>query len=115
MATETKLVSEEYPEPHARYLVKREATGPFVATPCYGMHAPWWVPLVADLYQPGGVVFPMEPTDRFSLWPEADERKLREAVKWVLEDYHFKPPWAWGSNWDIIGRWMERLESAMNL
>ena len=30
--------------PHARYLVQRQRFQ-FVATPCYGMHAPWWVPM----------------------------------------------------------------------
>ena len=36
------LVSEANPEPHARYLVRRGSKW-FTATPCYGMHAPWWV------------------------------------------------------------------------
>lgn len=36
------LNTTKYPEPHAKYLVKRDGWI-FVATPCYGMHAPWWV------------------------------------------------------------------------
>ena len=36
-------VSEQHPAPHAKYLVRRDRWR-FVATPCYGMHAPWWVP-----------------------------------------------------------------------
>lgn len=36
------LVSEKYPPPHEKYIVQR---GSFIytATPCYGMHNPWWV------------------------------------------------------------------------
>lgn len=37
----TKLVDAN-PEPHARYLVRRADTI-YTATPCYGMHEPWWV------------------------------------------------------------------------
>lgn len=36
-------ISEAHPKPHARYLVRREEYV-FTATPCYGMHSPWWVP-----------------------------------------------------------------------
>lgn len=35
--------SDRKPEPHRRYLVLRSGRW-FVATPCYGMHSPWWVP-----------------------------------------------------------------------
>lgn len=39
-------VTDSYPPPHAKYTVKRGDYAPiyFVATPCYGMHSPWWVP-----------------------------------------------------------------------
>lgn len=37
-------VSEKQPEPHCRYLVQRDQRQ-FVGTPCYGLHAPWWVPM----------------------------------------------------------------------
>lgn len=30
------------PPPHQKYLVKRDGHF-FIATPCYGMHHPWWV------------------------------------------------------------------------
>ncbi len=37
-------VSEQQPPPHCRYMVQRgDCT--FVATPCYGLHLPWWVPM----------------------------------------------------------------------
>jgi hypothetical protein len=32
----------QYPPPHRRYVVKREHWSA-IATPCYGMHEPWWV------------------------------------------------------------------------
>lgn len=34
------------PEPHKRYLVNRGGRL-FVAIPCYGLHAPWWVATTA--------------------------------------------------------------------
>ncbi len=34
-----------YPPPHNKYLVQR-GHYLFVATPCYGMHSPWWVPMI---------------------------------------------------------------------
>ena len=40
-------VEGKYPPPHARYLVQRGRLY-FVATPCYGMHKPWWVAQTAD-------------------------------------------------------------------
>lgn len=41
--SETTKVKDAHPRPHARYTVRRDGNW-FVATPCYGMHAPWWVP-----------------------------------------------------------------------
>jgi len=35
-------LAERHPAPHAKYLVCREGKL-FTATPCYGMHTPWWV------------------------------------------------------------------------
>ena len=37
-------VKNEMPPKHARYRIWRDGVGEFVATPCYGMHEPWWVP-----------------------------------------------------------------------
>lgn len=37
-------VADKQPRPHARYLVRRDGAT-HTATPCYGMHAPWWVPM----------------------------------------------------------------------
>ena len=40
--TASGVLPKAYPPRHARYLLKRgEFT--FTATPCYGMHEPWWV------------------------------------------------------------------------
>lgn len=52
----------KYPPPHARYLVERDHRH-FVATSCYGMHAPWWGAMTAT-----GEVEPVEmwPTDRWA-------------------------------------------------
>lgn len=36
------VLPESYPPPHARYLLERDGVT-FTATPCYGMHEPWWV------------------------------------------------------------------------
>jgi hypothetical protein len=36
-----------HPPPHAKYIVRR-GLAHFIATPCYGMHAPWWVPSNPD-------------------------------------------------------------------
>lgn len=35
-------IAEAHPHPHQRYVVVRGAFV-FTATPCYGMHQPWWV------------------------------------------------------------------------
>ena len=37
-----KLCRNEHPKPHAKYAVIR-GDCVFTATPCYGMHEPWWV------------------------------------------------------------------------
>lgn len=37
-------VSEVFPPTHTRYVVRRSGCF-FTATPCYGMHSPWWVVL----------------------------------------------------------------------
>lgn len=54
-------VADAYPPPHAKYMAQRK--GYIVtATPCYGMHSPWWVVMTME-----GEVEPvnMETTD---LW-----------------------------------------------
>ncbi|MBX3704011.1 MAG: hypothetical protein KF822_09575 [Steroidobacteraceae bacterium] len=58
---EAVAFSERNPPPHTRYLVFRGGSA-FTATPCYGMHAPWWVCNTAS-----GEVEPVdiEPTDRW--------------------------------------------------
>lgn len=39
------FVKDAHPKPHAKYLVRRNGYV-HTATPCYGMHAPWWVPIL---------------------------------------------------------------------
>lgn len=65
--------SDKKPPPHARYEVRRAETGPFVATPCYGMHTPWWVPITVDLYKPGAFVIGMDSADEWRPWKRADD------------------------------------------
>lgn len=46
MATDTKTewtrIETGHPRAHAKYAVLRDGLV-FTATPCYGMHEPWWV------------------------------------------------------------------------
>ena len=35
-------IPERYPPPHNKYIVERNGII-FTATPCYGLHSPWWV------------------------------------------------------------------------
>jgi len=59
------LVSETYPTPHRRYLVKRGYYH-FVATPCYGMHDPWWNPMGPDGEDnTGNSLIIIEKTDKY--------------------------------------------------
>lgn len=54
-------VEDKYPPPHTIYLVKR-GNYMFVATPCYGMHNPWWVTMTHDKeLEP----IKIEPTDKW--------------------------------------------------
>lgn len=39
---EWKYIKDEQPAPHSRYLVRRNGII-YTATPCYGLHKPWWV------------------------------------------------------------------------
>jgi hypothetical protein len=39
---EWTVVGQIHPDPHAKYFVRRDGYI-VVATPCYGMHHPWWV------------------------------------------------------------------------
>ncbi len=59
------LVSLAAPPPHRKYIVGRNHQK-FIATPCYGMHEPWWVPTT-----PTGESEPikMEYTDRWAPVP----------------------------------------------
>lgn len=60
-----KQVSDSYPPPHDMYLVVRNGKV-FTATPCYGMHNPWWVVRTMPEY-----------------WPnEADPVDMRDDDQW---------------------------------
>lgn len=67
-------ISTESPRPHARYEVRRDDVGVFAATPCYGLHEPWWVPLTADVFAPGAVIIPMMRQDHWRPWQKARAR-----------------------------------------
>ena len=70
-------VSEQMPAPHKKYLVYRIGVGPFVATPCYGMHQPWWVPyLVESEGRNWCKSIDMDQTDEWVSWP-SDELARR--------------------------------------
>ena len=51
------------PKPHQKYLVQRDGFV-FTATPCYGMHAPWWVVMTMDGEAPP---VPMKDSDKWRL------------------------------------------------
>jgi hypothetical protein len=58
-------LSEKYPAAHAKYVVRRDGVL-FTATPCYGMHKPWWVVRVmGEAYEADPE--PMKPDDEW--WP----------------------------------------------
>lgn len=48
--TEWRTVAGSQPPPHAKYLVKRDGVL-YTATPCYGMHSPWWVGRVLGAHE----------------------------------------------------------------
>lgn len=62
----------EMPRPHNRYRVWREGVGYFDATPCYGLHAPWWVPRNSFTKSESEPVR-MEPTDLWQPLPDPPE------------------------------------------
>ena len=67
--------SEGYPKAHAKYVVRRE-DALFMATPCYGMHEPWWVVrIMGEKYEADPE--PMLETDEW--WP-VDEFEARSQV-----------------------------------
>lgn len=72
-------IAEAYPPAHARYLVKRDGVL-FTATPCYGMHAPWWVVKTME-----GEAEPVDirPTDEWARQTEAEvsEKRLWEVLR----------------------------------
>ena len=67
-------ISQKMPEPHARYRVYRKgrSDGFFDATPCYGLHQPWWVPRNGYTLQESEPIA-MEPTDRWQPLPPPPE------------------------------------------
>lgn len=59
-------IAAQQPAPHARYIVRR-GRYLFTATPCYGMHVPWWVVTTLDGEAPP---VPMEDADEWQPVPE---------------------------------------------
>ena len=67
-------VSSVAPVPHTKYLVHRAGWGPFVATPCYGMHEPWWVPYAGEAEPPYvGKPTVMRDDDLWTSWDPRDD------------------------------------------
>ena len=66
-------VGERMPPPHARYEVFCLSGKNLLATPCYGMHEPWWVPF-ADGKE--GPPFAMEDRDE---WREQEPAPTQAA------------------------------------
>lgn len=60
-------VSTQQPPPHKRYLVMRDSLY-YTATPCYGMHQPWWVVKTMEL-PPGDEAKPVPMVDTDRWWP----------------------------------------------
>lgn len=46
-APTTGSLPDLYPPPHRRYMVRRGGVV-VTATPCYGMHNPWWVVMTLE-------------------------------------------------------------------
>lgn len=73
-------LSEKYPFSHSRYVVVRDGVF-FTATPCYGMHSPWWVVRVmSDRYEDEPV--PMLASDEW--YPLGDFVSAQQSVQWTL-------------------------------
>lgn len=64
--TDWTRVADAKPKPHAKYLVRRLGCI-HTATPCYGLHAPWWVPMAISgkEYEP----VTMKDTDEWQFLP----------------------------------------------
>ncbi len=65
---------DRHPPIHQRSIVRHPECGEFEATPCYGMHEPFWVPATADVFAPGIVTLPFTDTEwRHKEKPESSE------------------------------------------
>lgn len=62
--------SDKHPPPHAKYTVHRDGLV-FTATPCYGMHSPWWVVRTMEGEAPPVSIMP---SDEWELISEAEGR-----------------------------------------
>ncbi len=69
-------IGSQYPRPHeGKYEVYRSGVGLFVATVCYGMHDPWWVPVLT------GDPIPMREDDLWRKHDDADYLAMLSAAK----------------------------------
>ena len=59
-----KKISEGYPPKHKPYLVRRQGLH-FTATPCYGLHEPWWVVRMMGGLNYEADPVPMHPDDEW--------------------------------------------------
>lgn len=69
-----RLVIEEHPEPHKKYIVLRDGNF-FTATPCYGMHTPWWIVTTMT-----GEDKPVEFKNFDKWWPLEEFSKILPAI-----------------------------------
>jgi hypothetical protein len=63
-AAMSERLPDKYPPRHdGAFLVHRPGVGDFIATVCYGMHAPWWC------FDANTSVAPMQDGDEWQPWP----------------------------------------------
>lgn len=67
-----QAVQDAMPRKHERYRVRRFGLEEFHATPCYGMHKPWWVPRNGFTLEESAPI-DMEPSDLWQPLPAPPE------------------------------------------
>lgn len=75
---EWKKASEQHPAPHAQYQMRRDGMV-YTVTPCYGMHAPWWVGRVLGGHESEPVR--IEPTDEWMPLTQEPSAYVESPVK----------------------------------
>jgi hypothetical protein len=102
-------VSREHPLPHAKYVVLRSGKV-FTATPCYGMHKPWWVVrLMPETWPNEAEPVPFEDDD---LWCELSDFNVAAVNSYAR---HFGARAIEAAEGDWIGEAIEQLIDAKGL